>query len=204
MSGRLKYGVAINDSPYPVLIKRELARVNGKRVRETVWVCPYHQTWSSMLSRCYSKSGQPKLKNYEGCEVHPDWLRFTNFRSWMEQQDHLGKHLDKDLKGNGKLYGPDSCVFLTSKVNKFLVNDGVGCEIRGVYKILNNYVAKGKDPFGKSIHLGTFISENEAYLAYLNHKLERVHEFYRSGEICNKVYDILIERYSNKIGETNG
>ena len=40
----------------------------------------------------------------------------------MEQQDYIGKVLDKDLKVTGnKIYSPETCLFISPKVNGYLI-----------------------------------------------------------------------------------
>ena len=46
---KLVYGWGVNDVDYVVQIKEELPKVNGKRKRKTIWVCPYYQKWKSIL-----------------------------------------------------------------------------------------------------------------------------------------------------------
>ena len=81
-------GVGIMDADYPV----QPLLPNGKRDR-----CPYYATWTNLLSRCFSevkKLIHPTYKDVACCE---EWLTFSNFKSWMEQQDWKNKCLDKDL-----------------------------------------------------------------------------------------------------------
>jgi len=105
-------GVGINDANYMTSRKNS----DGKYSR-----CPFYQVWKSMLERCYSEKYQRKQQSYLGCSVKKEWLTFMVFRDWMERQDWQGKQLDKDLKivGN-KIYGADSCVFITRKINNLI------------------------------------------------------------------------------------
>ena len=97
------FGVGINDSAKPI---------KG---------CRFYATWRNMLQRCYSESYQDKRPSYKGCSVCDEWLTFSTFRAWMEQQDHQGKQLDKDIITPGnKLYCPDRCVFVTQEMNSLL------------------------------------------------------------------------------------
>lgn len=75
-----------------------------------------------MLHRCYSESHLVRQPTYKGCSVCEEWLTFSNFKSWMEQQDWEGKHLDKDLLVyQNTVYSPDTCVFVDRRVNNFLL-----------------------------------------------------------------------------------
>ena len=54
----------------------------------------------------------------------------------MEKQDWEGKFIDKDLLFPGnKVYGPDTCVFVTRQLNNlFTDHGGRGPHKQGVYK----------------------------------------------------------------------
>lgn len=99
--------VIINDADYPITIT-----VDGKRVR-----CPFHARWSNLTGRVLNVYD----RSYDSSQIVEDWLTFSNFKAWMEQQDWEGKELDKDIlvKGN-QVYGPDTCVFVPRRLNTLL------------------------------------------------------------------------------------
>ena len=100
---RMMYGVGINDADY---------KTRG---------CPFYNKWKSMMCRCYSVLYHKMHPTYLDCEVCDDWKLFSNFRNWMITQDYIGKQLDKDLLVIGnKIYGPNTCVFITSQINNFI------------------------------------------------------------------------------------
>lgn len=143
-------GVAFNDADY------------------NVDECPFYSRWRNMISRCY---GSKKPAWYQDCSVCDEWLIFSNFKTWMEQQDWQGKELDKDLlKSGNKIYSPDNCCFITDSLNTFITDcrakksslpAGVKFEKR-----TGKYTAQTRDPFsGKAVHIGTFSSAIEAKVA---------------------------------------
>lgn len=81
---------------------------------------PLYSVWENMYSRCYN----PKVlsyKNYGGrgvrmCEEwknNPDaFIRWGIKNGWQ-----AGLELDKDIKGDGMLYSPKTCLFVTCKEN---------------------------------------------------------------------------------------
>lgn len=157
---RLIYGVATNDSNY---ITRQT--IGGK-----VIVCPFFSKWEGILNRCYNKSYQDKKPTYKGCIVCDDWLTFSNFKRWMESQEWEGLHLDKDLKIPGnKIYSPDTCTFVTMRINSLLVDRG---NSRGIWPIgvsRSNITGKflSRCRFGgKQKSLGEFLTPEEANHAY--------------------------------------
>ena len=194
---KLVRGVGVNDADYNVI---EYRNVCGKKVQ--VWICPFYQTWVSMLNRCYSEKYHQRQPTYRGCKVCDEWLIFSNFKRWMEQQDWEGKQLDKDLLVEGnKTYSPEFCVFVHQLINKF-ANER--CAARGQYMIGANWHKRDltfqsncRNPFtGKLEHLGYFDNELEAHLAWKSKK----HEFacqLADSEYCDdeRVANALRTRY---------
>ena len=166
---KLVYGVGFNDADYVVKKMEIIGYVNGKKKQRLVWECPYYRAWCGMLERCYSAKYQERWPTYIGCSVSEDWERFSNFRSWMMEQDWEGKHLDKDLLFEGnKVYSGDKCVFVTKVVNLFTTDRGNdrGEWMIGVswHKSTNKFRAQCHNTFTKkNEHLGLFTSEIEAH-----------------------------------------
>ena len=165
---RLVYGVGINDADYIVE-----ATAVGRRRR-----CPIYRTWRSMLERCYSKKFHAKYPTYVGCSVVPEWHRFSTFRQWMEEQPWEGNQLDKDIliPGN-KVYGPETCVFVSRQLNTFLIDSGAtrGAWPLGVYwnKQCEKFQASCRNPATKKQeHLGLFLCPDQAHLAWKKRKNE--------------------------------
>lgn len=78
-----------------------------------------YNKYRGMLDRCY---GIQKGHNvvYQGCEVCKEWSNFENFLVWFNDNYYSiddNMDLDKDILGNGKLYSPDTCVFIPHKLN---------------------------------------------------------------------------------------
>ena len=196
---KLVFGVGINDADY-VTHKWETIEVNGKRKWKLVWYCPYHRVWHSMLQRCCSPKFQECFPTYRGCSVSEEWMRFSNFRAWMEAQDFEGMQLDKDLLFEGnKVYSAETCVFVTKAVNSFTIDRG---NDRGEWPI-GVYWEKGKfrsmcsNPFTKKReHLGYFDCEIEAHQAWLNRKLELA-RLLAAEQTDDRVAKALVERYTN-------
>lgn len=161
-------GIGINDANYQVSKK-----LNGKSV-----VCKFYRTWTAMINRCYSPDFVKKHPTYINCEICDDWKYFSKFKAWMERQDWQGKQLDKDLlvKGN-KIYSPDTCLFVDSQVNNFIIENDVnrGRFMIGVsfHKITKKLAATCRsNTERKNIHLGLFDDELSAHLAWKAKKHE--------------------------------
>ena len=179
MKSKLVYGVGINDTDYPLRLHK---RVDGKTV--CTWRCPYYRKWDSMLYRCYSKKFQEKYPTYKDCIVCEEWLTFSNFKSWMEQQEWEGRQLDKDFLVEGdKVYSPSTCVFVPDKVNTFIITQGrsrgdypIGVRLKKGYK-KNPYQAGCRNGDGEKVYLGLFPTPEEAHQAWLVKKLELCNEY---------------------------
>ena len=105
-------GVGINDLPNEPTEWTE----NGKRVR-----CPKYNLWQRILERCYGMRKKDAVVYKGVATVHPDWIYRSKFNEWLNSQPQSNwqdLQIDKDLlvKGN-KVYGPDTCCFLTSLEN---------------------------------------------------------------------------------------
>jgi hypothetical protein len=115
------FGFGINDSETPVYLKE---RVNGKWRNK--WVCPAYTDWYSMLRRSFSSVHKKRCQSYKEVTCCEDWLLFSNFKSWWDEQQTNSPvpledlALDKDLLGNSKLYSPETCCYITQKTNSFI------------------------------------------------------------------------------------
>lgn len=162
---RLVHGWGINDADYTVC-----PSINGRQV-----MCPYYVKWRDMLLRQTPKFWETR-PTYTGCKVCEEWRSFMAYRSWMMTQDHEGKELDKDLNADGKLYSPDTCVFVSSQVNLFTIDSGAtrGEWPIGVDKVGDRFRARcsGATPY----HLGLFDTPEEAHEAWRKAKLKLCQE----------------------------
>lgn len=183
---KLVCGVGINDALYRT--KYTENNIHKK--------CPYYTAWGSMLERCYSKKFKTKNETYLDCTVCEEWLIFSNFRLWMEQQNWINKALDKDLlfKGN-KIYSSKTCTFISQRINNVL---NFNPKRRGKYLLgvsfdyqVNKFFAQCSDGQGKNKSLGRFSSEYEAHLAYCCYKNKLLINL-ASQEIDKDVKDALI------------
>lgn len=165
--GKLVLGVGYNDADYEVYKKG----LDGKYV-----LCPFYKTWKKMLERSFYERYHEVQPTYKDVKVCDEWLTFSVFKSWMEEQDWEGKQLDKDLLGDGKLYSPDTCCFLTRKANNFMKTCpkqrakypiGVRKTVSGRYRstVSNSLV-------GKVVCLGTYNCPTKAHFAWRKAKQE--------------------------------
>ena len=153
-------GEGINDADYEVT-KFKTIGSDGKRIR--LWVCPFYEKWMNLMRRT-ARGGCRKRGCYESVEICEDWLRFSSFKKWMEQQNWQGRSLDKDLIGTGELYSPDTCCF---------ISDGLNTALAG-YKTDNLTRLKGviTNKYSYSVGLEKFLNVYDAIDALYEIKIK--------------------------------
>ena len=161
---KLVCGAGFNDKTRTVF-------VDGKKVKE-------YSLWQNMLERCFSEKLQTRYPTYKGCNVSDNFLHYSFFYDWCQEQIGFGKVdekgrswcLDKDLLFvDNKTYSETTCVFVPQEVNKFFTDSG---NARGEYP-LGVYFHKQKGKFqahctvnGKQQYLGLFSTPEEAFTVY--------------------------------------
>lgn len=167
MKSKLVMGVGVNDSECKVQPK-----VNGRAV-----MCRAYKAWNGVLRRCYSPIFQDKYPTYRGVTVCPEWLYFSNFKKWYDENFIDGWEIDKDLLTDSREYGTNSCVFVPGWLNKFTnCKDAArGQWPVGVYwnkrhkkyaAICSNHLTKKRE------FIGVFHTPALAHRAWLNRKIE--------------------------------
>ena len=183
------YGVGINDADYNVR--------GNNRVIDLAY-----SRWSCMLFRCYSDSYHKKQGTYENCCVCEEWLLFSNFKKWFDENYIEGYQLDKDIiggKGN-KMYSPQTCCFVPKEVNCLIEKAD---KSRGMYPVGVGRLKNGGRRFyaglrtkERKIHLGYFDTAEQAFVSYKVAKESYIKEiatkYYNDGKIARNVYEALM------------
>ena len=214
-------GVGINDVDAPTWWIE-----NGKRV-----YCPIYRCWNRMLERGHSIREKTRHPNYQEVTVDPVWHRLSKFTEWLDTQPQANWRelsLDKDLlvKGN-KVYGPDTCCFLTHAENN-VFRSQTSSKLGSVTKDNRSYVRKNpwvsrliggsayKSRTGKTCCVGHFSTKEEAEFVAMRESLPIVieiananpHQFIRDAMFRWiddwKANLLLLESAFRKTGETNG
>lgn len=165
----LVVGVGVNDADYNV------ANVDNRTGKPSL--CPYYDRWRGMLRRCYSPIELEKYPTYLGCEVVEEWKRFSVFRDWMKTQNWENMQLDKDFLGNGKIYSPNSCIFIPGWLNALFVGRKAE-KYLGVHARKYGYVACIQKKDKKRTYLGYFTCPIEACSVYIEAKTKYVRSLY--------------------------
>jgi hypothetical protein len=130
---KLVYGVGINDAEY------------------VVQYCLYYRRWKEVLRRCYSSQYHINNSSYVDCIICEEWKVFSNFKTWMMNQDWKEKELDKDILNPGnKVYSPETCVFVDREVNQIFSKKNK----HGVFGVsycerINKYILRSSTLGGK-------------------------------------------------------
>lgn len=188
--GRRKkiFGVGIND--YDGIIK-----IQGKHIQS-------YYTWHNMIKRCYDENYKDRCPTYRGCTVCDEWLYFSNFKKWFDENYVEGYQLDKDiLAQENKVYSPKTCCFVPIRINSMLTFSD---KARGKYplgvnlcKVNGKYIAScGSVDSKQSRFLGYYTTTKEAHSVYCKRKYEIIKEVAQEalekGEISQRVYDALL------------
>ena len=81
---------------------------------------PLKRIWTGIKQRCYNPNS--KVYCYYGAKgviMCDEWLNsYRKFYYWCISNGwEEGLEVDKDIKGNGKIYSPESCMIVTHAVN---------------------------------------------------------------------------------------
>ena len=171
---------------------------NGNTIKSYV-------VWTHMLERCYYDECQKKHPTYRGCCVCEEWLNYSSFKKWFDDNyyeiEEEQMALDKDIlvKGN-KIYSPDTCVFVPKNINTLFTKSN---KVRGKYPI-GVYFNKNAKKFmaycsmlinGKKMkkYLGLYNTIEEAFNAYKEFKekyIKQVADEYKD-KIPQKLYEAM-------------
>lgn len=166
MKGRLIYGVA-------TLGEGKYSSYGGNGKNSKIYDC-----WHGMIQRCYDEKFHKRRPSYIDCFVCDDWLNFQNFAEWAINNGYKpGLQLDKDINGNGKLYSPDNCMFVTNAQNNHALTKRVRSNNKSGVNGVGFHKGRGKwrariTIYGKVSNLGWFNTFEEAKEARLKAEKE--------------------------------
>ena len=123
---------------------------------------------------------------------------------WYVDEEVL--QLDKDILGDGTLYSPATCCFVTSKVNNFvkdLLNKPYGmlCGTTKVeMKTCTRYRSRVNNGNGNNIHLGYYDTALEAHHKWYEQKVNLLSEM-RKGldQLDSRLYRKILENIRGRV-----
>lgn len=189
LKNKLVAGVGINDANYRVT--KYSKTINGKKNR--VWVCPYYSTWSNMLNRCYRPN--KRLLSYGDTKVCEEWLKFSNFKCWMERQEWENNDLDKDLLTDNNIYSDRTCIFIPREMNMFLTSESINSQtgLSGIYINNGAYTCNVYNK-NKNLISKTFLCVEDAINFSAEQKLYLANELYRDSHLYFTLVRFIIRR----------
>lgn len=199
---RTVLGIGINDAGYPIDIREPSGeyQLSGRKVMRTLWKCPFYARWAAMIERGYSDVTKRRFPSYTNVSVSSEWHRFSTFKAWMEALDWEGRELDKDILFPGnQVYGPATCCFVSGAVNRFITE---ATAARGELPVgVTWYIATQKFVArvcagGLKVHLGYYLTPEEAFHAWLKAKREFSLTI-ADDEPDPRVKPAIIARYAN-------
>ena len=156
------------------------------------------EKYRAMLDRCYGKQEGNNIV-YKDCKVSKEWRKFENFIEWFNENyyqiDNMSMDLDKDIFGDGKLYSPNTCVFIPHKLNSQFARRknnnkdlplGVTIHKRGNGNICYRVCILPKNQLYENIE-----EASNAYQSYIKQQYKDFAEKYKNI-IPQKLYDALI------------
>ena len=161
------FGVGVNNADY----MQQPSTVGGRLT------CPAYRAWKSIMSRSYNEKFHKIEPAYSSVVVASEWVGFMNFRKWWILNYVSGYHLDKDIIGSGKVYGPNDCIYIPQWLNAFVMKGESkrGNSPTGVSKDTRSarFVAQCNNPItNKREFVGYFSTEVKARDAYLERKIQ--------------------------------
>lgn len=94
--------------------------MRDKKIKHGLSRHPLYNVYNNMIERCYNEKNLSYSRyGGKGVKVCEEWRNdFVSFYNWCISNgwdDEL--QLDKDIKGCGFLYSPETCMFVTPKIN---------------------------------------------------------------------------------------
>lgn len=150
--------------------------------------------WRGLFARC------GKCPAYLDVRVCDEWQTLAGFWLWLKDQPFSSKdyQIDKDLIGNGKLYGPNHCVMVPAWLNSFLAmpkaskNLPLGVHAQG----FNFYSSAGE------IKSNLFPCLSQAASWYHSEKMRQiVSKESQINEIDNRIFGRVVSELSKREGD---
>jgi hypothetical protein len=189
-------GVGSNDAPYVTM-----PTIDSVKVKD-----PCYVSWKNMMQRCYDHNILSVRKTYRGCAVANEWLSFSSFMLWWENNQVDGWQIDKDILTQGnKIYSELNCVFVPAVINSFITDSKAkrGNHPIGVHwrERSGKFRAQCCNPLsGRQETLGLFDDQDSANMAWAERKLELVPLICEKfSQMDDRVAPALINRFKGML-----
>lgn len=126
------------------LNKVHIRKIQSAFLKHNLCGHPLHNAWGNMKQRCFNnKCKSWKYYGGRGVKICDEWVKdFKAFYNWAINNGwQKGLHLDKDILGDGLLYSPYTCCFITKSKNsentrkvRYIDYDGVRMSLANLSK----------------------------------------------------------------------
>ena len=146
--------------------------------------------WCGILRRCYDPKLHERESTYKNCTVEEYLLNFQHMGEWIDKNYYEipGEQmcLDKDIlcKGN-KVYSRETCIFVPERINLLFTkcdNRRGDSPIGVTPRESGNYQVFCSNGYRKSVYLGSYSTEEEAFRVYKQYKEKVIKEVIDSYE----------------------
>ena len=165
--------------------------------------------WGDMVKRC-SLNSQTQVAHptYKGCTN--EFESFSSFVDWSVLQDGYNLkdengglwQLDKDLRSDtGKVYSPETCLFVPGVVNRYIINSGSSRGELPIGVTFNRVSRKFQSScsVGKPVRLGLFDNPVGAHRAWQIAKVKYGETLIEKFSSINPIMTYCLSDYINKI-----
>lgn len=146
-----------SDNWNPIYMKKSVCRIgylgrSGVDVKSQAYI-----KWLNMMHRCYMAKIHEYKPYYALCTVCEEWLNFSNFEVWYNENYIVGKKfdLDKDILVQGNTeYAQDTCALISHYANTVFEDRGIKSNI-----VKNSQTGKfdtSMSLLGKRTEIGSF------------------------------------------------
>lgn len=147
--------------------------------------------WRNMIQRCYYKKIHEYKPYYASCTVCEEWLNFSNFEIWYNENYIDGKKfdLDKDILVQGNTeYAQDTCALISHYANTVFEDRGIKSNI-----VENSQTGKfdtSMSLLGKRTEIGSFDTQEIAQQELFESKKNYIIKFAikSKNKVPDKVY----------------
>lgn len=153
-----------------------------------------YRKWVNMMQRCYYDKVHEQKPYYADCTVCEEWLNFSNFEIWYNENHIEGKKfdLDKDILVQGNTeYSPDTCALISHYTNTVFEDRG-----------MKSNIVENKDGkfdtsmtiLGKKVEIGVFDTEEIARQELFENRKNYITQFAikSKNKVPNKVYQAMM------------
>lgn len=196
MVGKFASTVLDQQSPSGLWLKN--ITVNGRSIKTRAG-----RLWNNLVTRttgrhkdsCYDFA----VNGFEDFQEFAGWCQSQHGYLNQEENGYFWQ-LDKDILSDGKVYSPETCCFVTAKINSFTIlqtgQKGLLTGVRHYPENSSKFTAAGYDVDGKKVYLGSFVTEQAAHDAWFKYKQETLIQLLDQYELEERVVTRLKEKWN--------